>query len=201
MLFAYMLVAFGALALLSRAVDRLAFLHVYAGRAFLVTMLWAMASSILIHNTYARACVCRDRFCSDSHSMICFVPLFVSCQSVSTKQNETNNSGMPRSIAFFFTLMLVCITIGFNAIRIAQQRYADAVVAKADELLSKGGSIGKQTIKVMRTSCSNLTDSQVSFFCFRTPRVIPTRRNKIGNFGQCRRSDGSGTDNLATTPV
>jgi len=48
---AYLLVVFGALALLSRAIERLSFLHVYAGRAFLVTMYWAMGTSILIHNT------------------------------------------------------------------------------------------------------------------------------------------------------
>jgi len=44
--------------------------------------------------------------------------------------------------------MLTCITIGFNAIRVSQQRYADAVVAKADELLSKYNGNNKQTIKV-----------------------------------------------------
>jgi hypothetical protein len=50
-LLVYLLVFFGIVAFLSRAIDRLAFLHVHAGRGFLITMLWAIASSILIHNT------------------------------------------------------------------------------------------------------------------------------------------------------
>eukprot|EP01124_Arcella_intermedia_P011363 TRINITY_DN1776_c0_g1_i1.p1 TRINITY_DN1776_c0_g1~~TRINITY_DN1776_c0_g1_i1.p1 ORF type:complete len:257 (+),score=38.76 TRINITY_DN1776_c0_g1_i1:73-843(+) len=49
-LFAYLLVLCGALALLSRVVPVLLPYHVWFGRFFMIFMYWAMASSLLIHN-------------------------------------------------------------------------------------------------------------------------------------------------------
>jgi hypothetical protein len=46
-----------------------------------------------------------------------------------------HNTGMPRSIIFFMTLMFFSMTIGFGVIRFAQQRFQNDLITKADEIL------------------------------------------------------------------
>eukprot|EP01129_Flabellula_baltica_P008126 TRINITY_DN31_c0_g1_i1.p1 TRINITY_DN31_c0_g1~~TRINITY_DN31_c0_g1_i1.p1 ORF type:complete len:258 (+),score=29.76 TRINITY_DN31_c0_g1_i1:53-826(+) len=50
-LFSYTVVLMGILAILARVVPQIAKFHVWFGRFFVVFMFWAMASSLLIHNT------------------------------------------------------------------------------------------------------------------------------------------------------
>lgn len=90
---AYICVASGLFALISRIIPPLKKYHKYSGLIFMLVMYFTEGSSILIYNT-----------------------------------------GLPRAIIFFLTLMLVSMTIGFIAIRIHQNRYQKKLILKADEI-------------------------------------------------------------------
>jgi MFS family permease len=54
---AYFIVLTGLFAMISRLFDRLKFLHAWMGRFYILSMLWATATSMLIHNTGLPAAV------------------------------------------------------------------------------------------------------------------------------------------------
>jgi hypothetical protein len=49
------------------------------------------------------------------------------------------NTGLPRAIIFFLTLMVFCMTIGFAVIKVAQQRFQNAVMKVVDQLPAEKG--------------------------------------------------------------
>jgi hypothetical protein len=102
MALAYLVCIAGIVALLSRVYEPIKWLHVHAGRTWMMGMYFTAASSLLIITT-----------------------------------------GLPRSIAAFMAIMFFSITISFGIIRIAQKRFQQAVVKKADELFKEGSVSAK----------------------------------------------------------
>jgi len=99
-IFAYVCVAAGFIALLSRIIPRLKWLHKYAGITFMLSMYFVEGSSILIFNT-----------------------------------------GLPRAIIVFLTIMLFTMTLGYSSIKIHQEIFKQRVYKLADEIQDKSESV------------------------------------------------------------
>jgi hypothetical protein len=75
-----------------------------------------------------------------------------------------HNTGMPRSIIFFMTLMFFSMTIGFGVIRFAQQRFQNDMIKKADEILKQNnGKYDSSASDLMSQAMSEMDEMPMTW--------------------------------------